>query len=214
MKFKMVLPLAVIGLVTLACTLPSLGDGSSDPNVLFTDDFSDDGSGWDIYEDSDGSVGYLDGAYRITVATSDFLFWGNPYQDLQNDVKVAVDATKAGGPDDNEYGLICRYVDEGNFYMFAISSDGYAAITMYQNDEFAILSGETGIQSDAIRQGAATNHIEATCIGSSLALYINDTLVVSATDSSHTGGDVGLYAGSFDTGGVDIRFDNFVVSKP
>jgi hypothetical protein len=34
------------------------------------------------------------------------------------------------------------------------------------------------------------------------------------TDSNFSSGDVGLMAGTFDTGGAQIAFDNFVVSKP
>ena len=33
-------------------------------------------------------------------------------------------------------------------------------------------------------------------------------------DETFTTGDVGLIAGTFDAAGTDIRFDNFVVSKP
>jgi hypothetical protein len=219
MKIKRLIPLAVLVLVTLACTLPSLpsapgGDTGGDPNVLFSDDFSDTGSGWDVYTETNGSVDYSAGSYRILVTSADMMVWGNPYQDFQNDVRVVVDATKAGGPDDNALGIICRYQDVENFYMFIISSDGYAGIAMYKNNEFIILSGENMEPSDAINLGATTNHLEATCIGSTLTLLINGTQVAAVTDTSLSGGDVGLFAKSFSESGVDILFDNLVVSKP
>jgi len=45
-------------------------------------------------------------------------------------------------------------------------------------------------------------------------VYANGTLLGSADDSTFTSGDVGLEAGTFDVGGTEIRFDNFVVSQP
>jgi hypothetical protein len=67
---------------------------------------------------------------------------------------------------------------------------------------------------DHINQGSATNHIRADCVGSNLTLYANGSEIASASDSSFTGGDVGLIARTYDTAGTDILFTNFVVSKP
>jgi hypothetical protein len=39
-------------------------------------------------------------------------------------------------------------------------------------------------------------------------------LRILCKDSAFRDGDAGLMVGSFDDGGVDIRFDNFVVYKP
>jgi hypothetical protein len=39
-------------------------------------------------------------------------------------------------------------------------------------------------------------------------------MVAVAQDSQLGSGDVGMIAGSFEQGGVDIAFDNFVVTKP
>ncbi len=82
---------------------------------------------------------------------------------------------------------------------------------MYKNNEKIWLSGEKLLPSDAILQGAATNRIRADCAGSTLTLYANETEIVSVTDSSFTGGNVGLIAKAYATPGVDILFDNFIV---
>jgi hypothetical protein len=111
-------------------------------------------------------------------------------------------------------GIICRYQDFDNFYLFMISSDGFAGIARYMNNTFSMLSGESMEQSDAINQGAKTNHVEAGCIGNDLVLLVNGTQIATASDTSFSGGDVGLFAKSFNEGGVDILFDNLVVSKP
>jgi hypothetical protein len=68
--------------------------------------------------------------------------------------------------------------------------------------------------SEAIQQGAATNTIRADCVGSSLSLYVNGEKLDEVQDTEFGSGDVGLMAGSFDTPGTDIHFDNFNVTKP
>ena len=68
--------------------------------------------------------------------------------------------------------------------------------------------------SETIKQGAASNHIRADCVGDSLSLYVNGEKLASANDSEYSNGDVGLLAGAFDTTGTDIHFDNFSVLKP
>lgn len=225
MRYRTFLIMLVLTLASLACTfvsnLPVLGNpsgtGPEQPaQVLFQDDFSSPSSGWDRYGDSDGSTDYDNGNYRILVNVVEYSYWANPgLESLPADVRVEVDATKAGGPDENDFGVICRYQSTTDFYQFVVSSDGYAGIVRVASNDQIVLSPEGLLQPyDAINQGSATNHITAECIGSTLTLYVNGELVESVTDTTFTQGDVGLIAGSYDEGGVDILFDNFIVTVP
>jgi len=148
------------------------------------------------------------------VNDTNYDIWANPSKSFPGDVRVEVDATKAGGSDDNDFGLICRYQDTNNFYFLLISSDGYAAIGKYESGSQQLISSDKMVKVEGITPGAATNHIRADCVGSELKLYVNGNLVVTATDSSFTSGDVGLMAGTFSEPGTDILFDNFYVYKP
>jgi len=217
---KILIPALVLLVVTLACALPSLpgadtgDDTTTDSNTLLTEDFSDTESGWYVFTDSDGRYAYSDGGYKILVTTTDLMLYATSPQDFQSDVHVEVDATKAGGPDDNAFGLICRAEDLDNFYWFAISSDGYAGIGSNENADLYILSGEYLEESDAVYLGEATNHIAADCVGSTLTLFVNGSEVVSVTDTSFSGGSVGLFAKAYTEMGVEIIFDNLLVTKP
>ena len=188
----------------------------SDQNILFQDDFSDVNSGWDRISNERMSTDYATGGYRINVIKEQWSAWSNPNQGFQNDVRIEVDATKIGGPDDNYLGLQCRYQDVDNYYYFDISSDGYAGIGIVKAGKAVIISPSSAkMTSDSsVHQGAATNHIRVDCIGNTLTLYINGNLALTATDSSFTGGDVGLEAGTGKDGGTDILFTNFFVYKP
>ncbi len=219
--YRLLAFLMVLILPILACsTISPSQNGSQATNppqtqntVLFQDDFSDSSSGWDQIRESQGVTDYENGQYRIQVLTENTDVWANPGLNF-TDVRVEADATKAGGPDDNDFGLICRYQDTNNFYFFIISSDGYGGIGKVKDGE-QILIGHTDMPpSDAINQGAATNHIRADCVGSTLTLYANGTQIDQQTDSDYPTGDVGLLAGTYTETGTDILFDNFVVLKP
>jgi hypothetical protein len=181
--------------------------------VLFQDDFSDTSSGWDRVNVSEGVTDYVDDKYRIFVNTTSTDVWANPGLNF-TDVIVEVDATKVAGPDDNDFGLICRYEDVDNFYQFIVSSDGFYGIAKVV-DGTQELIGETDLlPSDAIKTGNVTNRIQAQCIGRKLTLSVNGEQIASFDDAAFTSGDVGLFAGTFSVAGTDVHFDNFVVKKP
>lgn len=236
MNKKVFFALAVLGLVALACSFtspfatvtaptsqpPAVNTTTSQPpsggsgSILFQDDFSNVNSGWDRTQDASYSTDYENGSYRINVLPENYSAFANPYKSFQNDVSVEVDATKTGGPDDNAFGVICRYQDVDNFYFFYISSDGYVGIGIDNAGTKTIISSSDGnLASDSnINQGAATNHLRADCIGNVLTLYVNGVPIATATDGTLTGGDVGLIARTFSVGGADILFDNLFVYKP
>ena len=119
--------------------------------------------------------------------------------------------------DDNAYGLICRYQDEFNFYIFLIRGDGYYAIGKYSGADQPIIYLTPNGQyeaSDVINQGIASNDIQASCIGSELSLAINGQPLLTVTDAQFQEGDVGLAASALQQGTVEIRFDDFRVFAP
>lgn len=214
MKTRLFLMLSLLVLGSLACSLfAGTPEAPVESNVLFQDDFSDPVSGWDRVSVEQGVTDYADGSYRILVNAANTDVWANPNLSF-SDVQIEVDATKVGGDDNNDYGLICRYQDSQNFYFFYISSDGYYAIGKMAGGEQQLIGTDSMPTSDAIKEGNVTNRLRADCNGSTLSLYINGTFVASQEDSTYTSGDVGLIAGAFDVPGTDILFDNFLVLKP
>jgi hypothetical protein len=183
--------------------------------VLFQDDFSKTSSGWDRVRDpSNGITDYENNAYRITVLTQSLNAWATPNLSFK-DVRIDADTSKAAGPDDNRFGIICRYQDPNNLYFFAISSDGYYGIFKVKNGQ-EILLGKNQMQpSDVIQKGGVINHLRAECVGSRLTLFVNDRQLDTQQDTDFSSGDVGLMAGSaLNQAGTDIYFDNFSVTQP
>jgi hypothetical protein len=182
--------------------------------LIYSDDFSNPESGWDRVDQADFYTDYFENAYRIIVNSDMSDSWANPDGNLFSDVVIEVDATKNGGPDDNDFGVICRYQNQNQFYYAVISSDGYFGITKVTSDSSALLGRDSLEFSDAVIQGLSTNHIRFDCTGNVLTLYVNGQQVDQQTDSEYTSGNVGLIAGTYDTTGTDILFDNFFVYQP
>ncbi len=211
--------LALMAAGTLSCSLVSnllqkipAGTGASG-DILFQDDFSDTGSGWTtLHEDAD-QVDYQNGVFSFQVNSTQTDVWSNPELNF-GDVHITVDATKVTGTDDNDFGILCRYQDEENFYGLLISSDGYYGISKMKNGSHELLGTGDMSYSDIIRQGKATNRIEADCSGDTLTLSVNGQEMLVEKDADFTSGDVGLLVGTFDTPGTNISFDNFFVTQP
>lgn len=184
------------------------------PGLLFSDDFSDTGSGWDRVDEADYLTDYYQDAYRITINSDQSDSWANPDDNVFGDVIVEVDATKNAGPDDNDFGIICRYQGMDQFYYAVISSDGYFGITKVTPDSSLLLGRDSLEFSDAINQGVTDNHIRLECTGNQLTLSVNGTQIDQQNDDEYTSGNVGLIAGTYETPGTDILFDNFIVFQP
>lgn len=181
--------------------------------ILFQDNFSSPNSGWVRYHDDKYSSDYVGGAYRIKVNQRNFEAWSVPRLDF-SDVLIDVTVRKIGGPNNNVFGIICRYREPNNFYFFLISSDGYAGIGIYQDGERTLLTGETMLPSDSINIGEEANKIQIECVGEVLSLTINDVEIYQVKSSEFRSGDVGVIAGSYNSPGVEIEFDEFFVRNP
>jgi hypothetical protein len=213
MKAKMYLIWAIVTLVLASMACNFITGQPTSEGVLFEDDFSNTFSGWDKVSTSDRVTDYNDGVYRIWVNDTYTDIWANPGLNF-TDTIIEVEATKVGGPDDNNFGVICRYQDNANFYFFYISSDGYYAIGHVLDGKQTMIGQESMMPDDTIKLGNATNQVRADCIGNELALHVNGREIVRVQDANFSSGDVGLLAGTFDAPGTDIHFDNFVVRKP
>jgi hypothetical protein len=180
-------------------------------DVLYEDDFSDNTSGWDRISNDGGIMDYDSGGYRMLILQPDVNFWSTPGKYFGN-TRIEADVTKLNGPDENRAGLICRY-QNGNYYFFMISNDGYYAIGKFTSGQAILIGQESMLPSESI-QASEVNHLRADCFGSTLIFYVNFAQVAMVEDKDLQAGDVGLLAGAFDEPGVDVLFQNFVVIQP
>jgi hypothetical protein len=214
-RSKWIFPLIALLLVSLSCQV--LPNSAQDPanlgRVLFKDDFSDPSSGWNRITTTQGETDYADGIYRIFVNEPNLDVWSMPGGEFK-DVRIEVDTLKVGGERDNRFGIICRAEDLESFYTFVISSDGFYGIGKILGQDYSLIGMDALQPHDAILEGSALNHLRADCVGDTLTFYANGTQLAQVRDSEFQSGDVGLIAGTYQTPGTDIRFDNFTVYTP
>jgi hypothetical protein len=179
-------------------------------SILLQDNFDNPPSGWGIWDRDGGKVEYLDGGLHFQVEDDYFDFWSVAGKNF-SDVQVDVDVLKRGGPEDNDFGILCRYQNNDNFYMLVASSDGYYGVAKMKAGQYSMIGSEQLQYSDAILPGRVTNHLRVDCVGDTLRLYANGLKLMEAHDSDFRSGDVGLVAGAYQEKGVDLLFDQFVV---
>ena len=181
------------------------------PGVILVDDFTTN-TGWASDQNDNHGFGLVDGGYFMYVNTPNATI--HSVRSLAfSDLTMQTDARRTSGPESGYYGLICRYQDPKNYYLFAVGSDGAYGIAKYVNGTLEVLQvglDDTGI----IKRGDGTNRVRADCIGLNLRLYVNDQLMSEAQDDSFGWGAIGLAVGSRQESGYWVLFDNFTVLAP
>lgn len=180
-------------------------------DILYLEDFDDLNTGWDRIANDNGIMDYDGGGYRMFVQRAGYNIWSTPEKDY-TDVRVEADALRIAGPSENRMGLMCRY-QNGDYYFFIISNDGYYAIGKFIGGQ-TLLLGQTEMRASEVIQKDLVNHLRADCIGNALTFYVNYTEVASVQDSDFPNGDVGLLTGAFAEAGVDVLYDHFMVIQP
>ena len=211
-------PSASINAITpqaTAVSVPSVAPLAITPvpinDVLMEDEFSSPRNAWLSEVTEQAEKGYEDGEFRITVYQPEYSTWSypDPPRDFA-DFALEVDARRVSGPLSNEFGVLVRYQPETDeFYLFAISSDGFYAVEKYQAGEWQQLVEWT--ESEAILQGEAVNRLRVTGQGAKMRFFVNGEPLSQVEDASFRSGSVGLLASTAEKGGVAVAFDNLRV---
>lgn len=202
----------LVGCRTRFLTADTLPWVRSDP-LFFKDGFSFESGVWQTHEDKLSFSGYQDEKYRLWVDVPYYQYISVPGLNFRN-VKVFTSVEKQSGPDNNLFGLLCRYQDNLNYYAFVVGSDGYYGIYRVVDGEKTLIGQQHLDFSEYINRGNQVNDLMAICQEDQLVLLVNGVRLIQVQDDSLAFGDVGLIAGNFSEPGVDILFDNFIVAKP
>ncbi|GAA4232998.1 hypothetical protein GCM10022254_34390 [Actinomadura meridiana] len=215
--------LAVLAVVGFTVLRP---DGPPDNlATTFSDDFSNDDSGWgNIGTD----YGYRDGKYWMQTATytASVTRWV-PKENVNafpDPVLATVTVNVTQGPDDALFGLLCRGNNQNSKisqYLFMVRNDGKGAVLRKTN-------GDQGIKELAAPDSVpgysdkGPNKLQIACEGKGgkqvrLRLWVNGKQVIDTTDSDQPLGN-GWVGMEVDRGGneaqqVSAQFDDFDMSK-
>jgi hypothetical protein len=204
---------------------PGGGAANSTGAVLFSDDFSNKRSGWDVGGNRDRSMAYVNGRYRIAIRKS--MYGPSVSHDLDHPSKAisvtAVLRQSAGGRGDG-LGVACvsKRPTVGYELLIGPRDRGSDTANMVvktfreQKKPDALTWGD----DEAVKPRGAVNRIRVDCVGASartparLTLYANGKLILQATDPRgyKRFEAIGLYAWS-NAGGTTALFDDLVVRE-
>jgi hypothetical protein len=178
----------------------------------YADDFSTANGDWKTANDEAIKISTQDGALHFTIVDLDTIAWSTPKDKRFGDFVLDVDATQVDGPNDNTYGVIFRFQDDRNFYRFDISGDGYFAV--FKRKDGVWTKVQDYVETPAVKQGNATNHLQAIARGNQFTLNVIGETVKTFSDGDFPNGDIGVTAGTlFDNAGVHIAFDHVTVGE-
>jgi hypothetical protein len=198
--------------LALIALLPACASGVPGQTLLLSDSFDDASGGWALAHNDQADIAIAGGQLTIAIKQPDSLAWSVLGGKSFGDFTLDVDATPLAGPDDNDYGVIARHVDDENFYRFEISGDGYFNVQKRLKGKWEKLVSDWS-PSEAIHKGKVINHLRVVCQGASMTFFVNQVQLVQITDASFARGAVGVLAGSLAQPDVQIAFDNVQVSK-
>jgi hypothetical protein len=178
--------------------------------IIFQENFEAT-RGWYTFESERYRMQYLQGGYRIYNNITEAAVTSVRTQ-KHSDVHLEVEAARVSGPQNGYYGLVCRYQDDGNYYAAVVSSDGFYGVARIQGGMLTFISPAPAANT-AVKTGFTVNRIEMTCHSNSLSLFVNGNKLVQVKDTTFTEGFIGLVAGTGSIPGLEVKFDNFTVSK-
>ncbi len=226
--------------------------------LLYATSFDAFDDEWDLYPGRDaaqivpaGDLASVVASSAVTPLSGDVLWvkYGSGLSDQVvwstldrkfSDFDLRVTTQLIAGPvDQNQYGVIFRYRDSQNFYVFRITSDGYYLLAKVENGLQDKVS-DWG-QTDAIRQGStASNEVRIIARGDEFQFFVNDQpvplclkgenrfsmwqepgicveggeLTTVYRDATFKQGRVALAAGTIDGSDIEVAFDDLMIVGP
>jgi hypothetical protein len=187
---------------------------------LFTNEFDSSLAGWAILQAGSEATPNIKNENSNLILQMDSPFtWVYAVYGAQDYDNIRVDARFANqGGSPASIGLICRYSDTDGWLEYNISTDGTYNVLYGQwlasgiADYLPVLSGA----SNAIQPSGTSQEIGLICSGTTLSLFIDQTLVrnVDVSRFELTNGKVGVTVSSFENTPVIAAFDWMKVSEP
>lgn len=186
--------------------------------TYFTDDFSSGQFGWSDSKDAVANYGIEDGHYAIHILQADYTAWA--YLPTEFDPSfIGFDAAVVPGMDIGDYGVMCHYQDEDNYYFISIDpSKKEYSIGYRQGGEYYELMQNMWMPSFYLNDSPhAVNNIQIACDPDMITLFINNEMEAQTSIETQQGGWVAIYGENWEDmqpGGFKVLFDNLYAFIP
>lgn len=179
-------------------------------NIVLRDTFSRTNVAGLVGEDDEVRYAFEDGGYAITVKVEQLGVW-RKFDPTYTNIAAQVATTLVDGPESAAAGLIFRYQDNKNFYMFNVSDNGQYNLEVRKNDAMTTLIDWT--PSTTIKNKGETNVLRVETVDNTITLYINGTKLETTTDNTFNKGQLAIAVNTFDQGNAKVRFDDLIVEE-
>ena len=187
---------------------------------LFTNEFDSSLAGWAILQAGSDATPNVSTENSTLMLQMDAPFtWVYAVYGAQDYDDIRVDArftNQAGSP--ASIGLICRYSETEGWLEYNVSADGTYNVLYGQwlANGIADYLPALSATSNAIQPSGGSQEIGLICSGTTLSLFIDQTLIrnVDVSRFELTDGKVGVTASSFENTPVIAAFDWVKVSEP
>jgi len=178
-------------------------------NPALADSFSRNTGQWNVETGSRALSFISRGRLTIQVPEEELFRWVRFDSDEAfADFYVEIDATHIDGPTDGMMGLIFRYEDADNFYVFLADAEGYFAVLSYIDGELDRVIDWT--KAAALNTGeGAENRLAVLASGREIVVLANDEELDRVYDRTFVDGKIALIAGTNEDGDLEVAFDNF-----
>jgi hypothetical protein len=205
-------------------TAGSFTVGQAQPDagrLIQSDDFLDPKSGWTVQKTGSNSADYVDGQFVVSLG-QDMQSWSSmsgkrfsdgiaeieatPMLDTQELITQLADGFQHFG----WYGLVARFQDSNNFYLFVVQPTGKYAILLDKNNSMQRVKDWTQVVQDVYPFGMVkTIRLRMLAQGPMLRFYINDRLVDVLPDAVWTDGLAGAVASAEKDRSMKVAFDHW-----
>lgn len=170
------------------------------------DNFSSDNGNWATFDNGQDAILYRNRQLSFVIDNADTLVRTEGIHNPSS-FYVEVDAIQRSGSMENSMGIVFRYQDSDNFYLFSISGNFYSLVVEIDGKLDKIVDWNT---SDAIETGPdSRNTLGLLVEENTYTLLINDYPIHTAIDDTLTAGSISMAASSFSKSRVEVAFDNF-----
>lgn len=167
---------------------------------------------WVFEEDELGSTAVVNEQLVITVNTPNTIQFSTLTEPSFVDFLLEVDAWQRSGSSESSYGVLFRMLDNQQFYRFEITGTGLYMIERHNVDGTWTRLIPEWTPTAAINKGLnVPNRLKIIATGPDMAFYVNDILLTQVRDDQYAEGLIGLDAGTFSGGSVQVSFDRLSV---
>ncbi len=202
---------ALLSALMTACDAPT-PPSPVETDVLYRDDFTVDTGDWTLFDTVEGAAYLQQNELFIEDRGQGIGIYSQLLDREWQDVRVTVRLRQVEGSQDNWMGVTCRQQNEENYYLFAVSADGYYLLLKVENGVATPLVGP--LPAEAINPGRATNTLEIRCEAKALAFSVNERALATVSDDTFAAGFLALFADGVEGQRATVAFDSLVISQP